>query len=1778
MLKSEYQLPVIEPSKRVYEMKSSRINLTLLRELHTTTKPVRGLMDSLGEADGPLLSRRSMLKLSGIAAVGSTSVLRHAGSFLFGPFDIQQSPHAVSILYAGQQRWHIDAKNYAGKPRIEVERTDSFLRIRLADAHYAGTDIPADFVCEIKPGLGSWRMHFHASFGGFVASTVFEQWLLGLQELRCHVDLAQTVCTPDDSHSLRFGAKAVLAYRPDCSWSIQGTRVAELRPWNLHSHRVVIRPNESHCFVDGAGTRRTRIVLERDSEVWNVDTNALPRSHWNLYHDESVFEQCIIDCTENASSRRQTALVFQSSSDESLVAMQPVANPHSTHDCTLNLKRPRYAILFSASAKRTCFMADFGDNGEWLHQGTMSYLLGARENTKPFELHSVDGRISRVTCQPSILKVMPHVGDVIASPVEICDDIAMHFSGFGAIASFKEQKEKFQQVTNNFEVSSEFGGIQNIQDDVYQLTKGNTKGMQIAKLGPQNIAVKTDLGLDSLSIIRPQDLLVLTFYYDNFSIRSDVSGSALVPTDSSKQGTIVVEFQPQNIIEQAFFEADNKLSKTSKYDPKTDTESTSSTGSTTEDLPQPPIKARMSGKSRLAFRVPKGTSLEISLDQLLKWEQWTPALVPVANRQDSSASSGFTLYTGLLSYLAKQGLKFKAGSFMNEISEAGSGITMSKLEASLNSSGNSILKSSGIEFNSSYSSSHGISSRSYSSKNIRGSKSSATSAKSSSAFRFSYNYGALSSAYNAGFALVKPAIREPEDTETALEIPYRLMLSPLNNGGWAHSRTEKTRSMMLKRTDPDGTEHNETVDFTELWHTRLWFRTKNKDGSYSVNERDGNALLSRKPKLRAIWSPDFLSDTTPPTQNWPPWSLSSLTSGDRWALVINSSDFYTKTTDPDTHKTIDYDPKAIDSDKLFLSSIGAWIDVHGAWDPVPSNVDLVDWIHRGTMGREHYVRVMYRGYLFPFGHKATLVKITERKFGKPPARGTYGAYMRQRVFIIVRQPDMVLDDTNTLFAHEGREFPFKKVRIKTVVTPNIENPSDGASSVGASSVPYGYPNEFYIRVSGEDFKFHCTGTDWDGNETDFVIPMGFVFGSVSNTNPAEAQKIVNYLNSLSDSSERKRIELHGKRVAFGPSKTKGDTTFETTSMVLNSSHPGTLPTDVTWFFPIMKSAEIRHQDVERMSGASAKPTISFIDKFLEAGFDPAQNAGEAFVQFASQVAMTFGGSGGGSSDKSGGFVSPNQAISGLSRAIGPISGQLGKTTEAIDKFADSSFNFDPKDFLGALDAKIFGVISLFDIIQLVTGSDPRTTLLPQLLSKVVPGLGNPADLLNTLKNSVMKPVNDAYASALADATATSSSILAKLQEMKDLIDGLQSHVSALETALGSASGTGDIFTALTTTLPEFLNWIETNIGPLGVIPQDALDAIHEVAKVLENMQNGIRIGFDWKPRMQADEFGFFVPQDPDDTFALSAYALIPLSNQDHSLEVGDPTAKVEGYLQNFSINLIPTVMDVVSLPIVKMGFSAEVGKKSDIFCTLGAMEWKGPLAFMNELQKFIPLDGFIDPPSIDVDMSGIKINFDLAIPTISVGVFAITNISLGAGLVLPFLGDSMLFKFDFCKKDSPFHVTYMMLGGGGYFGMTLSLDGIEKIEAAIEIGAELALDFGVASGSVSIFAGIYFSIEGDVVTLQGYVKIHGEVDVLGLISASITLEMTITYISTGKLYGTATLTIEIHLFVFSASVDITVEKYFKGSAGDPMIAQMVPDELYPGSSQKYFEIYVGAFA
>ncbi len=295
----------------------------------------------------------------------------------------------------------------------------------------------------------------------------------------------------------------------------------------------------------------------------------------------------------------------------------------------------------------------------------------------------------------------------------------------------------------------------------------------------------------------------------------------------------------------------------------------------------------------------------------------------------------------------------------------------------------------------------------------------------------------------------------------------------------------------------------------------------------------------------------------------------------------------------------------------------------------------------------------------------------------------------------------------------------------------------------------------------------------------------------------------------------------------------------------------------------------------------------------------------------------------------------------------------------------------------------------------------------------------------------------------------------------------------------------------------------------------------------------------------------------------------------------EPTSLATCSLTPFSLRLLGKD-PFISLHVEKIEFVMETGKKADVnvvFRQTDAIEFGGPLRWVNALRSLIPFNGFSDPPYLDVTTAGIRAGFDLPLPDIPLGVLNLTQVSLGAEVNVPFLGESLDFRFYFCTRERPFHLTVWLFGGGGFFSITVTPEKCRILEAAFEFGACASLDFGVASGSIEVMAGIYFRLEEDNSQLSGYFRLRGEVDVLGLISASLELYLEITYeIESRTARGRAELTIEVEVLMFSTSVTIEVEKKFQGSDQDPDFAAVMGPAVGEPVETSPWHDYCTAFA
>ena len=939
-----------------------------------------------------------------------------------------------------------------------------------------------------------------------------------------------------------------------------------------------------------------------------------------------------------------------------------------------------------------------------------------------------------------------------------------------------------------------------------------------------------------------------------------------------------------------------------------------------------------------------------------------------------------------------------------------------------------------------------------------------------------------------------PAIARPGETDTALELPYRLIVSPTADVSWGHRLSPFT-----------------SRGRTELWHTRL--QRRGADGPEELTER-------QPASLRAIWSEDY--GAPPPVD--PDFKRPAMSPDDRHQIVVKTSAFHGYEGEVSIGLSIGtggvggtavspafggvllplagsglefkywvpYVPRPFFADQLMLSALGGWLHSRGQWSlarkarppfrfdaldlrdifsrlgrrdqdrrpAVPDNailpaltpvgmgllqqnqseavLDLTEWVHVATQGRDHYVRIVYEGELLPGHHRAAVVKVTERKFKE--SGGLIVANLFQRYFIVVREREK-------RFAATDRGMPFKRLVIDMEATPDIAPPASEAvtaKSFWVRVMQSAAPND-HVRM-----RFPVIATDPGGEEHNLSIPMLFL----SQADQGPARQAV--LDAYNDSSTSKKMAdrsaiVPGQKILFAERGASGTDNTLLATRTLTFALAGEAPR--------LLKAEVEIPQIQQLLGKTASTTMRLFPGYVASGIDAGAGvfaevvretpaAGDPFAAVSPEtLGVTF------SSDQAGGFATPNLGVSTLSRERGPLAGKVADAL--VDKF-------DPKSFFPAGTASLFGTFDLFQLL---------------------------------------------LESALGDGAP-------KLQTQAQDIPG------------------GKLLIATLDWTPEVDN-LDLGIAAFQKSDATKLDVHGRIEKP-----------------MTFDAGGVPVAADAKSTF--------------------------KGTLNDFTV----TVLKAVEIKVKEFGFTSRSGAKPDVTVKLDPVQplkFTGDLEFVEELRNAIPPDLFGKGPSLDLSPTGIRAGFSFALPPIAVGVFALKDVSLGAALSLPFLDGRPTFDFNVSERPHPFLLSLGIFGGGGFFHLQLDTAGMKVLEASFEFGATASVDLGVASGGVHIMAGIYFKLERKETatdlapTLTGYLRMGGYLSVIGLIKISLEFMLSFTYDGgRDKAYGRATLTVQVEIVFFSVSVEITVERAFGGSSGDPTFGQLFPTS---GTWSEYAEAF-----
>ena len=577
--------------------------------------------------------------------------------------------------------------------------------------------------------------------------------------------------------------------------------------------------------------------------------------------------------------------------------------------------------------------------------------------------------------------------------------------------------------------------------------------------------------------------------------------------------------------------------------------------------------------------------------------------------------------------------------------------------------------------------------------------------------------------------LLPPPITAPTALQTSLELPYRLILSPGTGVSWVNAVQPVTHAGR-----------------TELWHTRL-AKVITKTTKTGTTKTFQEASLAKPIPLRAIWSPDFVDHEPLPLHSLDETPfLAPLTPRDRAQIVILTSGtigYYVLTGQ---NETSPFTPSPIQASRVFLSALGGWLSSRGSWSPLPTysvpidilphplassssararrqrrssfsstpvaepaialpyqsvSLDLTEWNHLATEARDHYVKVVYEGYLYPFGHAASLVKVTERKFVPaelvPAASGeasSVTAYLKQHMYIVVREPEKSYEAAP--YTHGGREMPFLSgIKINTIVTPDIDEPPQPGDPFYFSG------NSFWINVGGGNFQFHLTATDLAGANIDFLAPLIFVSDSETDVGavaPGVSDASSVQSNYLAAGNARV-CDVRGKKIAYAD-PSAGDTILKTTGLLFDAQILFGPPFPSVPFIPVLSGADIVSPSLEELLGITTPVSVAFYPAYLQSGLDG--NAG-VFVEVSpAPPPVTF------SANKSGGFATPGFVVTALSARKVIVAGSPDDAANGL---------IDPAAFFGGVTVapSLFGTIPLPNLIPInsITGKAPACKTHPK---------------------------------------------------------------------------------------------------------------------------------------------------------------------------------------------------------------------------------------------------------------------------------------------------------------------------------------------------------------------------------------------------------------------------------------------------------------------------------
>lgn len=375
---------------------------------------------------------------------------------------------------------------------------------------------------------------------------------------------------------------------------------------------------------------------------------------------------------------------------------------------------------------------------------------------------------------------------------------------------------------------------------------------------------------------------------------------------------------------------------------------------------------------------------------------------------------------------------------------------------------------------------------------------------------------------------------DPAPTETAIEVPFGIVLSPDDRARWwtpdgPAQEPSKAQSTKGGRS------------ITTLWTAEIDLATL-PSAEARQGFKEDQPCARRTTNLRAVSS----------YCRYPSFRAGRPHQGDRFQIVRLTSDVQLERAGI---------AAPLVAERLLLSALGATAQFEGRWNlyqdschkslleinaPNPDccllkvkgadgkdryNYSVDRWQQNTILGRDQLGLISEPGYGCPLGHQVSWISVRERQFQDAAlSNGQSGkaAVMRLRYYCELRDtemmypmiPDGKLAQGGVL---NGRRWPFRRVTIFPQRTPDLEAPVNAlpGGCKGTSlnfEVPKAHPScsaalvdcnptnptlpaaaWMYPEGSQTPFLFEVTAEDWSGRVAEFRLPLLWVRQLIAET-------------------------------------------------------------------------------------------------------------------------------------------------------------------------------------------------------------------------------------------------------------------------------------------------------------------------------------------------------------------------------------------------------------------------------------------------------------------------------------------------------------------------------------------------------------------------------------------------------------------------------------------------------------------------------------------------------